>query len=136
MRQALVDCARGRQFAILFLDLDRFKAVNDMLGHDAGDELLRKVAKRLAETVRKEDTVARIGGDEFVVLETGISGPEDATQLARQITKSVGEPYRIGETRRSSSALASAWNSRVISPAPLMFFSRTPTSPCIWRSVK
>ncbi len=97
MGQALVDSARGRQFAILYLDLDRFKAVNDMLGHDAGDELLRNVAKRLAESVRKGDTVARNGGDEFVVIQTKISGPEDATQLARHITKSVGEPYRVGD---------------------------------------
>ena len=95
--QALVDSAPGRQFAILYLDLDRFKAVNDMLGHDAGDELLRNVAKRLAETVGKGGTVARIGGDEFVVLQTGISGLEDAAQLARRITNSVGEPYLIDD---------------------------------------
>ncbi|MGD1038653.1 MAG: diguanylate cyclase [Roseiarcus sp.] len=97
MRQALVDSARGDQFAILFLDLDRFKEVNDMLGHNVGDELLRNVATRLLETVRNGDTIARIGGDEFVVLQTGISAPEDAARLARRIIKSVGEPYRIGE---------------------------------------
>ena len=68
-----------------------------MLGHDAGDELLCNVAKRLAETVGTTDTVARIGGDEFAVLQTGISGPEDAARLARRITNSVGEPYRIGD---------------------------------------
>jgi diguanylate cyclase (GGDEF)-like protein len=97
MRQALVDSARGARFAILFLDLDRFKEVNDMLGHNAGDELLRNVATRLLETARNGDTIARIGGDEFVVLQTGISAPEDAARLARRIIKSVGEPYRVGE---------------------------------------
>lgn len=97
MRQALADSARGDQFAILFLDLDRFKTVNDMLGHNAGDELLRKVATRLLETVRNRDTIARIGGDEFVILQTGTSAPEDAARLARRIIKSVGEPFRIGE---------------------------------------
>jgi diguanylate cyclase (GGDEF)-like protein len=97
MRQALVASTRGDKFAILFLDLDRFKEVNDTLGHYAGDELLRDVATRLLETVRNGDTVARIGGDEFVVLQTGIGAPEDAARLARRIIKSVGEPYRIGE---------------------------------------
>jgi diguanylate cyclase (GGDEF)-like protein len=97
VRQALADSAQGNSFAILFLDLNRFKEVNDMLGHDAGDELLRNVASRLSETVRSGDTIARIGGDEFVVLQTGISAREDAARLARRIIKSVGVPYRIGE---------------------------------------
>jgi diguanylate cyclase (GGDEF)-like protein len=97
MQQALGAAAGGIDFAILYLDLDRFKAVNDNLGHNAGDELLRNVAKRLDDTVRKGDTIARIGGDEFVVLQTGIVGPDDAAQLAQRIVNSVGEPYRIGD---------------------------------------
>ena len=97
MQEAFVASALGDQFAILFLDLDRFKEVNDILGHDAGDELLRNVAARLSETVRSRDTIARIGGDEFVVLQTGIGAREDVARLARRIIRSVGEPYRIGK---------------------------------------
>jgi diguanylate cyclase (GGDEF)-like protein len=97
LAQARTGAARGSSFAVLFLDLDRFKAVNDTLGHAVGDELLRAVACRLQETVRKDDTVARLGGDEFVVVQVGLQGPDQATQLAHRIINAVSEPYRIGE---------------------------------------
>jgi len=94
---ALKDAARGRDFAILFLDLDRFKAVNDTLGHNVGDELLRSVAGRLIETVRHGCTVARLGGDEFVILQVGVETPEGCAALAKRIIKVIGAPYILGE---------------------------------------
>ena len=83
--------------AILWLDLDRFKEVNDTLGHATGDALLKAVARRLIDTVRAEDTVARLGGDEFAVLQRGVSQPVGATSLASRLIKSVGAPYQIND---------------------------------------
>jgi diguanylate cyclase (GGDEF)-like protein/PAS domain S-box-containing protein len=87
----------GRQLAVLFLDLDRFKHVNDSLGHSAGDELLREVARRLRDVVRREDTVARLGGDEFTVLLEHLRDGEDAARLARKLLDSLIQPYLMGE---------------------------------------
>lgn len=87
----------GRELAVLFLDLDRFKHVNDSLGHSAGDELLREVARRLREVVRREDTVARLGGDEFTVLLEHLRDGEDAARLARKLLDSLIQPYLMGE---------------------------------------
>ncbi len=83
--------------ALHCLDLDRFKPVNDSYGHLAGDELLRLVASRLAGSLRQGDLASRIGGDEFVVLQCGMRHPDDADLLARRLTKSLGEPYQVGE---------------------------------------
>jgi diguanylate cyclase (GGDEF)-like protein len=94
---ALKDHARGRRFAILFLDLDRFKEVNDTLGHNVGDELLRTVAARLTGIVRHGCTVARLGGDEFVVLQANIEAPEDCARLAQRILETISTPYTIGD---------------------------------------
>jgi len=93
--EAFARAGRGRSFAMLFLDLDRFKAVNDTLGHAVGDELLRAVAARLRKTVRDTDTVARLGGDEFVVLQSDLQAPDNAAVLAERIIESVGAPYTI-----------------------------------------
>jgi diguanylate cyclase (GGDEF)-like protein len=84
--------------AVLSIDLDRFKTVNDMLGHRAGDDLLRQVADRLRSCTRDGDTVARVGGDEFVMLQRNISGPEDAALLAAQIIQLLGSPYNVNGT--------------------------------------
>jgi diguanylate cyclase (GGDEF)-like protein len=84
-----------RQLALLFLDLDRFKSVNDSIGHDGGDQLLRMVADRLRVCVREGDTVARLGGDEFVVLLTGLDSALDAAKLARDILFSLSQPFQI-----------------------------------------
>ena len=85
----------GQSIAALCLDLDRFKAVNDTLGHAAGDTLLKKVAGRLREAVRAGDTVARIGGDEFVIVQAGGPQPEAATTLAARIIETVSAPYDL-----------------------------------------
>ena len=79
--------------AVHFLDLDGFKAVNDVHGHPAGDEVLREVANRLLGTVRAEDTVSRLGGDEFVVLQTRMAEDSEAEMLARRIIKKLTLPY-------------------------------------------
>jgi diguanylate cyclase (GGDEF)-like protein len=91
--------------AVLFLDLDRFKTVNDQLGHDAGDELLAAVAKRLGHGLRAEDTAARLGGDEFVVLLASLPEPSEAVQVAERIVERLRAPFRIGgrEVRISAS---------------------------------
>ena len=73
---------RPTMVAVLFIDLDRFKIVNDGLGHDTGDELLVEVGKRLTETVRRQDTVARLGGDEFVVVCEDLADEHVAEDLA------------------------------------------------------
>ena len=82
-------------FAILFLDLDRFKVVNDSLGHHAGDILLKIVAEKLSSLVRGKDTVARLGGDEFVILIEDIQSQNKAFEIARRITEILKEPFNI-----------------------------------------
>ncbi len=81
--------------AVLYLDLDRFKQVNDSLGHDAGDMLLNMVAARLTATVRQEDTVARLGGDEFVIALWKLSQVDDAAKLASKVVQDLSKPYII-----------------------------------------
>lgn len=86
----------NRKLAILFLDIDRFKNINDSLGHATGDNLLKNVAYRLRKCVRESDTVARIGGDEFVILLSGIAQKEDAAVTARKILDDFKRSYVIG----------------------------------------
>ena len=85
----------AQRLAVLFLDLDRFKVINDSLGHSVGDELLRQVAERIQEHVREGDTVARLGGDEFTLLVPGITAEEDAAKIARKICDAVHDPFWI-----------------------------------------
>jgi diguanylate cyclase (GGDEF)-like protein/PAS domain S-box-containing protein len=85
----------NQRLAVLFLDLDRFKVINDSLGHSVGDELLRQVAERIQEYVREGDTVARLGGDEFTLLVPGISAEEDAAKIARKICEAIHDPFWI-----------------------------------------
>jgi len=97
LEQALAGAARGGDaVAVLFLDLDRFKVVNDSLGHAAGDDLLVAVAGRLAGCVRGGDTVARLGGDEFAVLLAGLGVGREATRTAERIIRALDAPFRLG----------------------------------------
>ena len=92
---ALAKTARsGRFVGVLFVDLDRFKVVNDALGHDAGDKVLVDVADRLSQTMRRGDTVARLGGDEFVVLCENLLNPEQAEAIAERLMKALKLPFR------------------------------------------
>ncbi len=85
----------NQRLAVLFLDLDRFKVINDSLGHSVGDELLRQVAERIQEHVREGDTVARLGGDEFILLVPGISAEEDAAKIAKKVCDAIHDPFWI-----------------------------------------
>ena len=84
-----------RKFAVLFIDLDRFKFINDSLGHEAGDTLLREVARRLKDNLRASDIVARLGGDEFVMLLQDLRGVEQAGRIARKLLSAVIKPIEI-----------------------------------------
>jgi diguanylate cyclase (GGDEF)-like protein len=95
MERAVAGLQLGQEFAVLCIDLDHFKEANDTLGHAVGDALLREVAARLTRCVLGSDTVARIGGDEFAIVQVGISGTHDASDLARHLLDSLTKPYKI-----------------------------------------
>jgi diguanylate cyclase (GGDEF)-like protein/PAS domain S-box-containing protein len=90
----------SRKVAVLFIDLDNFKIINDTLGHDVGDELLRQVARRLMECVRLEDTIARQGGDEFIVLLDGLEDGRAASIVAQKILGGLRQPFVLGGTEQ------------------------------------
>ncbi|MGQ0667205.1 MAG: diguanylate cyclase domain-containing protein [Nitrospiraceae bacterium] len=100
--QAMARSKRLQQpLGLMLLDLDRFKAVNDTLGHAVGDQLLKAVADRLQECVREVDTVARMGGDEFTIIVEGLSCEQDITVIARRITTSLTTPFQLQEHQTS-----------------------------------
>jgi diguanylate cyclase (GGDEF)-like protein/PAS domain S-box-containing protein len=108
LQQAITASARsGREGALLFIDLDNFKTLNDTLGHDKGDLLLQQVAQRLSDSVREGDTVARLGGDEFVVMLEGLDvSPEEAAPQAQSVGEKIlvalNEPYLLGNHKHHS----------------------------------
>ncbi len=99
LRKAIERCSRNEnyEFALIFLDLDQFKLINDRLGHLAGDLVLAGVAGRIRSCQRARDTVARLGGDEFVVLLDGVAGPDEALLVANRIQRELSSPFLIGE---------------------------------------
>ena len=98
LQSAIASALRhGERFALMLVDLDRFKGVNDRFGHLAGDALLVEVGRRLQRCVRASDTVARLGGDEFAVILGEVGGREDAVEVAARICASMAEPFELGE---------------------------------------
>lgn len=98
LRKAIAMAHRGYfNFALLYFDLDEFKRINDTLGHDAGDELLKEVAKRLTSRLREEDTIARLGGDEFAVILSGIKDRQQAAMIATNLQQAFDEPVKLGQ---------------------------------------
>jgi diguanylate cyclase (GGDEF)-like protein len=95
MEQAIAMAGRGTQFAVICLDLDNFKQVNDTLGHPVGDGLLMAAADRLQTCVRETDTVARLGGDEFAIIQLGVLQPDDAEALAGRIIEAFRQPFDV-----------------------------------------
>ncbi|HJT50504.1 MAG TPA: EAL domain-containing protein, partial [Nitrosospira sp.] len=96
MKVAVSRAARqSKRLAVLFVDLDRFKAINDSLGHEVGDHLLKAAAERMKASVRSVDTISRVGGDEFVVLLSEIETGEDAARVAQKILHGLAQPYHI-----------------------------------------
>jgi diguanylate cyclase (GGDEF)-like protein/PAS domain S-box-containing protein len=96
LKQALVQAARNRWITgVMFMDVDRFKNINDTLGHDVGDQLLRQVSERLAASVRASDTVGRLGGDEFAVVLANLTAREDAAIVAQKIMQNFDAPFRL-----------------------------------------
>jgi diguanylate cyclase (GGDEF)-like protein len=95
LEQEIKDLANGSRLAIHLIDLDRFKEVNDTLGHAAGDALLKAVAKRMRSTVRENDFVGRLGGDEFAVVQAGVLADEQVSSLAVRLLKVLNAPFRV-----------------------------------------
>ena len=85
----------GRGFAVLYVDLDGFKPVNDRFGHAVGDQLLIWVAQQLTQAARGDDVVARLGGDEFALLQRSVSDPDSAYRLAERLVQAIGQPTEI-----------------------------------------
>lgn len=105
LNQSILRAQRNSEaFAVLFVDLDHFKQVNDTLGHEAGDKLLKQVATRLTDCVRGSDTVARMGGDEFNIILTGVNSRETVESLARKILQQLLKPFVVAGTEQQISA--------------------------------
>ena len=96
LRQAILQARRSETMvALLYIDLDRFKLINDTLGHASGDTLLQQVARRLKSALREGDSLARISGDEFTVIATGLRNPRHASVVAEAVLKSLRNPFEV-----------------------------------------
>ncbi|MDB5765109.1 MAG: domain S-box protein [Herminiimonas sp.] len=96
--------AMSREIAVLFIDLDRFKVINDSLGHHSGDQLLKSVAQRLVESVRKTDIIARLSGDEFGIICTDLGSHAEAEHLAAKLVKMLSQPFSLGKEQVTTGA--------------------------------
>jgi diguanylate cyclase (GGDEF)-like protein len=103
-REIVFALREDRSLALLFIDLDRFKRVNDSLGHTAGDELLEQTALRMRNCIRESDTVARLGGDEFAIILPNIAGVQSVTTVAEHIVRSLSDPFLVGQQESYVSA--------------------------------
>ena len=105
LRHSLTRVRRsGKSLAVMFIDVDHFKTINDTLGHTAGDELLLEMSRRLLACVREDDTVARLGGDEFTIVLSELRQPEDAVTVARKVLETVAKPLTVAGTQIEVSA--------------------------------
>lgn len=123
LHQAMALARRQEKgLAVLFIDLDHFKHVNDTLGHLIGDDLLKMVANRLRNAVREEDTVARLGGDEFVVILYGIDAEKEISAVAQRIHKKLSDPYFLNGHKLfvTASIGISLYTSKITEPAQLV----------------
>ncbi len=96
IEEALASASLGKRFAVLYLDLDRFKHVNDTFGHPIGDELLAALGRRIKSELRQADLLARLGGDEFAILQYDVERPDASASVARRLIERVSEPFLIG----------------------------------------
>jgi diguanylate cyclase (GGDEF)-like protein/PAS domain S-box-containing protein len=103
LEQALARQAHSRSIAVLFVDLDEFKVINDAMGHDVGDRVLTEIARRLVDTARRDDTVARFGGDEFIIM-SEVRSPADAGHIARRMLARISAPIQLPELTLSVTA--------------------------------
>jgi diguanylate cyclase (GGDEF)-like protein len=141
---ALARINPGEQLAVLYIDIDEFKSVNDSLGHRIGDELLKSVAKSLSDCLDKTDLIARLGGDEFVVVHTAIKDPENATALVRRIYQSIHQPYEcLGHLVTTDASIGIAFASQdgidleqLLKNADLAMYSAKAAGRRTWRFFK
>lgn len=119
---AITEAAPGASIAVLCIDLDRFKAVNDTLGHPVGDELLRLVAKRLHDCVRQDDLLARLGGDEFAIIQSHAAQPKSAESLATRLVREMERPFDVRGHRilAGTSVGVALWPTDGIDPDQLL----------------
>lgn len=104
IEQAIKHMSRqGQGFALLYIDVDRFKTINDSLGHSVGDEMIKEIGRRLVKCVRKEDTVSRLGGDEFVLLLEEVKRPQELHKITDKIINSIHEPVKLKDSELHTS---------------------------------
>jgi diguanylate cyclase (GGDEF)-like protein len=122
LKLAIARSDRNQRFAaVLFIDLDSFKTINDSLGHELGDQLLIQVGQRIQKCLRPEDTAARLGGDEFVVLVDDITGVSDAVRIAERVAQQLYEPFIIARRKIAGTAsIGIALSSPAVQPASLL----------------
>ena len=141
LERSLVEIRQGKSLAVMILDLDKFKGVNDTLGHAVGDSLLRAVGERLSACMRNIDTVARVGGDEFAIVQVGLEDPYEAAAFAHRIADAISQPYeidghRIG-TRVTIGIAVTPWNGidpdQLLKNADIALYRAKEDNPGTWR---